>query len=52
MAKWDISKLKNDDLEIIDSLDEILKSLERAEFNIQKSILEIQKTIGGFKNEQ
>ena len=43
MAKWNLNKLSKDDREIdprhvIDKLDEILKNLERTEFDVQKAL--------------
>ena len=50
MAKWDISKLNKDDhhqagidpRHIIDRLDDILKNLERAEFDVEKSLNDLR----------
>ena len=47
MAKWNLSKLNKDDREInprhvIDKLDEILKNLERTEFDVEKSLNELR----------
>ena len=47
MAKWNLSKLSKDDREIdprhvIDKLDEILKNLERTEFDVEKSLNELR----------
>ena len=47
MAKWNLSKLSKDDREIdprhvIDKLDEILKNLERTEFDVEKSLNDLR----------
>jgi len=36
MAKWNLDKLPNH--HVIDKLDEILKNLERTEFDVQKAL--------------
>ena len=47
MAKWNLSKLSKDDREInprhvIDKLDQILKNLERTEFDVEKSLNDLR----------
>ena len=47
MAKWDISKLNKDDREIdprqvIERLDEILKNLDRLEFDVEKALEDLR----------
>ena len=49
MAKWNLDKLP--DHHVTDKLDEILKNLERTEFDVQKA-LEILVNNKGNKNEQ
>ena len=59
MAKWNLSKLNKEDYHqaginprhVTDKLDEILKNLERTEFDVQKA-LEILVNNKGNKNEQ
>ena len=50
MAKWNLNKLSKDDYHqaridprhIIDRLDDILKNLERAEFDVEKSLNDLR----------
>ena len=47
MAKWNLNKLSKDDRDIdprhvIDKLDEILKNLERTEFDVKKSLNDLR----------